>query len=143
MKQCFSTPVALLSSCRQLSLRLLAVLPGDKSSIFASFLQLHLCFVMLSYYIRKVQTKTGSHHAILCVQPSISFEQQVASQALVSLQFGQQVIPGPTDRRSSDRRSPQGKGAVADDLLQTRYLLPSVMMLALTCVPLTACLPPS
>ncbi|KAL0036450.1 hypothetical protein WJX77_008242 [Trebouxia sp. C0004] len=67
--------------------------------------------------------ETGVLSLLELTRPSISFEQQVASQALVSLQFGQQVIPAATDRRPSDRRSPQGKSALADELLQTRPAL--------------------
>ncbi len=73
----------------------------------------------------RFRQKQQSACYLVCVQPSISYEQQVASQALVSLQFGHQVLPAPTDRRSSDRRSPQGKGALPDELLQARCLLPS------------------
>ena len=112
-------------------------------SLSSVLLSYNFIGVLTSCLVTKEEVRQeGSHHAILCVQPSISFEQQVASQGLVSLQFGQQVIPAPTDRRSSDRRSPQGKGASTDEVLQTRYLLPSAMTLALTCVPLTACLLP-
>ncbi|KAL0052569.1 hypothetical protein WJX82_004051 [Trebouxia sp. C0006] len=67
--------------------------------------------------------ETGVLSLLELTRPSISYEQQVASQALVSLQFGHQVLPAPTDRRSSDRRSPQGKGALPDELLQARPAL--------------------
>ena len=57
---------------------------------------------------------------MLFVQPSISFEQQLAGQGITSLQCGQQVLPSLADTKPNSRRSPQGKAAMADELLQTR-----------------------
>ena len=55
-----------------------------------------------------------------CLQPSISFEQQLGQQAMASMQFAQQLIPVPAEHaRPSDRRSP-AKQAPAELDLQTR-----------------------
>ena len=54
------------------------------------------------------------------LQPSITFEQQLAGEAMASMQFAPQLIPAPTERaKSTDRRSPV-KVASAEADLQTR-----------------------
>ena len=56
----------------------------------------------------------------LCMQPSITYEQQAGQQAVCSLQFSQQVVPPPTDTKSSSKRLPPGKAAILDGPLHTR-----------------------
>ena len=67
------------------------------------------------------------------MQPSISYEQEVASQAIVRLQFGQQVVPISTDRKGNDRRSPI-KPVLTDEPLQTRLIaiLPAMLLMLLS-----------
>ena len=54
------------------------------------------------------------------MQPSIGFEQQLTSQPIASMQFGQQALPNLTERRPSDKKSPPGKAPIADEPLHTR-----------------------
>ena len=55
-----------------------------------------------------------------CLQPSISFEQQLGQQPMASMQFAQQLLPVPAELpRHSERRSP-AKQAPAELDLQTR-----------------------
>lgn len=67
----------------------------------------------------------------LCMQPSITYEQQVGQQALCSLQFSQQVVPPPTDTKPSSKRSPSGKAAMLDEPLHTRLELQLCLQSAL------------
>lgn len=92
--------------------------------------QLLLCHICMHHQQGDVTLMLHAHvlpshldhcgNALWVLQPSITFDQQLAREAVATMQFAEQLIPAPAEHaKSTDRRSPV-KQASAEADLQTR-----------------------